>query len=398
MVKFCYVIFIQYLLTFVAILSFKQICKINNMNLRNLIFFSLALIFMACNANKGGLTIIGTLKNAENTTAFFDKLSMDNTNEIILSTPVDGAGKFKINFPQSFPSGLYRIRVGVKSIDFVMDGTESEVIIDGDLNTIEQMDTKIIGSKPMEIFATIIADLKAEKLTTAQLMEMAKTHENPLVSFLIASKLFTFRSEFADLHTSISKRLKEKYPNDNWVDDYTAVAYDLEKEKARMMATSLIQVGMEAPEIALQDVKGKVRKLSDLRGKAVLLDFWASWCGPCRVANPHVVELYNKYNSKGFEVFSVSLDGLDNRTRQSLGDNSQVQMNLDRQKERWLDAIESDNLKWDWHVSDLMKWDSQAASTYGVTAIPKTFMVGKDGKITAIDPRYNLEEAILGAL
>lgn len=368
------------------------------MKLRNLLFISTILTLMACNSKNAGFTINGSLKNAENTTAFFDKLSMDNTNEIILSTPVDASGKFKINFPEKFPSGLYRIRVGVKSIDFILDGSESEVTIDGDLNTVEQMDTKILGIKPMETFATIIADLKAEKLTTAQLMEMAKTHEDPLVAFLIASKLFTFRSDFADLHTSISKRLKEKYPNEKWVNDYTAVAYDLEKERARMMATSLIQVGMEAPEIALQDVKGKVRKLSDLRGKVVLLDFWASWCGPCRVANPNVVALYNKYNSKGFEVFSVSLDGLDNRTRQSLGDNSQVQMNLDRQKERWLDAIEADNLKWDWHVSDLMKWDSQAASTYGVTAIPKTFMVGKDGKITAIDPRYNLEEAILGAL
>jgi thiol-disulfide isomerase/thioredoxin len=138
--------------------------------------------------------------------------------------------------------------------------------------------------------------------------------------------------------------------------------------------------------------------LSDYKGKVVLLDFWASWCGPCRKANPHVVEIYNKYKGKGFDVFSVSLDGLDNRTRQALGDNSQVQMNLDRQKERWIEAIRTDNLLWNGHVSDLLKWDSKAAAMYGVSGIPKTFLVDREGKIAAIDPRFNLEESVTSAL
>src|SRR5690606_34789727 len=165
--------------------------------------------------------------------------------------------------------------------------------------------------------------------------------------------------------------------------------------KARKESTSLIQVGMQAPDIALPGPNGKEISLSDYKGKVVLLDFWASWCRPCRMANPKVVEVYKKYKNQGFEVFSVSLDGLDSRTRTAMAnDEGQIKINLDRQKERWVQAIEADNLMWNGHVSDLMKWDSRAAALYGVSSIPKTFLIDKDGKIAAIDPRYNLEESL----
>ena len=111
----------------------------------------------------------------------------------------------------------------------------------------------------------------------------------------------------------------------------------------------------------------------------LLVDFWASWCGPCRKANPHVVEMYNKYKSKGFDVFSVSLDKQDG-------------------KQNWINAIKQDGLIWSNHVSDLQWWQSAPAGVYGVQSIPKTFLIGKDGKIVAVNPRNNLEEEILKAL
>ncbi len=130
-------------------------------------------------------------------------------------------------------------------------------------------------------------------------------------------------------------------------------------------------VGAVAPEISQQTPDGKTAKLSDLRGKVVLIDFWASWCGPCRRENPKVVALYDKYKDQGFEVFGVSLDG---------------------DKKRWLAAIEKDNLTWT-HVSDLKKWKSGAAADYGVRSIPTTILIDQEGRILA----KNLKGAALEA-
>lgn len=129
--------------------------------------------------------------------------------------------------------------------------------------------------------------------------------------------------------------------------------------------------GGEAPDFTMNNRDGKPVKLSDFRGKVVLVDFWASWCGPCRRENPHVVEAYNKYHPKGFDVLGVSLD---------------------KTKEPWLAAIEKDGLIWN-HVSDLKGWSNDAARLYGVTSIPHTVLVGKDGKIIA----RNLRGAALDA-
>jgi peroxiredoxin len=155
------------------------------------------------------------------------------------------------------------------------------------------------------------------------------------------------------LHNEVVKALYAKYPNHQLVKERYAI------ETSPATATS---VGAIAPDLAFPDPDGNIRKLSDLRGKIVLLDFWASWCRPCRGENPHVVAMYQKYHDKGFEVFSVSLD---------------------RDKESWKRAIAADGLVWSNHVSDLKYWSSEAARIYGVSSIPSTFLLDQDGRILA---------------
>lgn len=135
---------------------------------------------------------------------------------------------------------------------------------------------------------------------------------------------------------------------------------DMGKELAERIASgSLTAIGTAAPAFTQNDVNGKPVSLADLKGKIVLVEFWASWCAPCRAGNPNLVKQYQLYKDKGFEILSVSLDNV---------------------KDKWVAAIEKDGLPW-LHVSDLKGWNNAVGRLYGVRAVPQSFLIGRDGKI-----------------
>lgn len=133
----------------------------------------------------------------------------------------------------------------------------------------------------------------------------------------------------------------------------------VKKLAERETILSKVEPGQAAPEFTMNDTTGKPISLSSFKGKVVLIDFWASWCGPCRAENPNVVAAYKRFNSKGFTVLGVSLD---------------------TDKGKWEDAIAKDGLTWT-HVSDLIGWDNVVAKQYGVMSIPANFLIDKEGKI-----------------
>ena len=182
---------------------------------------------------------------------------------------------------------------------------------------------------------------------------------NSLVS-LSATKFLNQQSEIG-LMNMLKDSLLKAYPENRYVKDYSTLMTELNK----------LPPGSSCPEISLNTPDNKSISLSSLRGKVVLIDFWASWCAPCRRENPNIVQLYNRFRGNDFEIFGVSLD-----------DNVAA----------WKNAIEKDGITW-LQASDLKKWESQVAKDFHVEAIPYNILVDREGKIIA--KGLHIEELII---
>ena len=204
---------------------------------------------------------------------------------------------------------------------------------------------------------------EVDDYVNGRLIDLIKQHKDD-IAVLMFVDMFP-REQNAALHEEVVRALHVTNPE-----------HPIVKERWNILNSPAgkTSIGAIAPDLAFPDPDGNIRKLSDLRGKVVLIDFWASWCGPCRRESPNVRNVYAKYHDKGFEVFSVSLD---------------------RDANNWKKAIKDDQLVWPNHVSDLKYWSSEAAAIYGVRSIPSMFLLDRDGRIVAKDLRgAALEQAV----
>ena len=345
-----------------------------------------ALFSFQCDTNPSGTVISGQIQNAGNMQAFLDYVMINKPSEVLAKVETDASGNFKIDLPETIKPGIYQFRLGAKAINLVMDGTEKKIALQGDLNTFQNYQVNISGNQDSKILADLMSRAFAQQISVQDITAFIDTVSNPTLGAFVAYRALGNNPQFIDTQKKALQRLAAKEPNGQMTQEYTTFIAALEQQAQAQMSSQLIRVGQEAPDITLPSPDGKNYSLSDLKGKIVLLDFWASWCGPCRRENPNVVKVYDRYKDQGFTVYSVSLDGLDSRTAARF-DQKQRDEFMSQQKSRWVDAIKQDNLKWAYHVSDLKKWECAPAATYGVTSIPRTFLIDREGKIAAINLR-----------
>lgn len=342
--------------------------------------------------------IKGTIENAEGKTLYLNAF-INNSPVVIDSVTIKKNGKFSLELNVIKPD-FYSIGFSKKDYALlVLDSANTGETIGFNADGTKIMETySISGSKDSEIVKTLVTyltdhsklkteysnNLRDPKLSPQQ---QAKTKQSldsldknfiykrdqfinknyKSLAVLTAMGYLNPQTDLA-LYKKIEKGLAESVPNTEY---HIAVQTQIkqietqnkiriEQEEERKKLEKLSAIGSIAPELNFPSPDGEVITLESLRGKYVLIDFWASWCRPCRAENPNVVKLYNEYKDKGFTVYSVSLD---------------------RDKNRWTGAIQQDKLAWPNHVSDLKQWQSEAVKTYGFKGIPFTVLIDKEGKI-----------------
>lgn len=377
-----------------------------------LLFASTAWRCSDSNANRiEGTVIRGQISSAENMQVFFDKIILNQASMVMGKAEIDNAGNFELSFPQGLEPGVYNLRIGIQKFNLALNGTEKVVEVNGDLSNFKTHNLQITGSPDAQLLSGIWQQLINRQLSIQDINNFVDTTSRPHVaSFLTYSALplneqalqaiqLEQLETFLPAHEAALAKLAGAAPQAESVIGYQQY---LETAKAQInvrKSQQLVRVGQPAPDIRLPSPNGKEYALSDLKGKVVLLDFWASWCGPCRRENPNVVNVYNRYKDQGFTVFSVSLDGLDERFQERYTE-EQFQSQLASRKQRWIEAIQKDNLSWEYHVSDLKYWSSGPAQVYGVKSIPRAFIIDRDGKIAHTNVRgaAAIEQAIQGLL
>lgn len=353
---------------------------------------------LSSTAGGKGYSINGTVNLPENTLVVLNKIT-DEKLEIQDSAFVTKEGSFKFEGQAGEESHLYYITFETANppgIPVVLENGAKVVLkvnkedvytftaTGGKYNASMQKlhDIYILSDKQMLEFNAEVAGINADTVTeeyrqaTAQrYTDLINTRSAAIENFIKTEPAspatyfavkYLFQTPVPKLILIGADRMKKAMPNTQYTLKLDALASQLGPTVE----------GALAPEINLPSPEGQELALSSLRGKVVMIDFWASWCGPCRKENPAVKQIYEKYKDKGFEIYAVSLDN---------------------NKDQWKAAIAKDGLTWK-HVSDLGGWKSSAAQLYSVHSIPQTFLLDEEGRIIKAGLRSHDLEPMLDAL
>jgi len=383
----------------IEIVESKKMNKNNYKVLRNL---GLSALFVFASlysiAATKGYTITATVNLPENTLVVLNKIT-DEKLEVQDSAYVTKDGVFKFEGEGTEESQLYYLTfesANPPGVPLILEKGAKVVlkITKGDVYTFTATGGKynahmqklhtiyILSDQQMLAFNAEVAGVNADTVTeeyrqtTAQrYTDLINARSEAIENFIKTEPAspatyfavkYLFQTPVPKLILIGAERLKKGMPT---------AQYTLKLEALAAQLGPTVE-GALAPEINLPSPEGQELALSSLRGKVVMIDFWASWCGPCRKENPAVKQIYEKYKDKGFEIYAVSLDN---------------------NKDQWKAAIAKDGLTWK-HVSDLGGWKSSAAQLYSVHSIPQTFLLDEEGRIIKAGLRSHDLEPMLDAL